>query len=53
MLETYVVEKNKTHILVSVPFFENCAVYEIMWQILPSRAGHRWQHGACACMLDN
>jgi len=25
-------DKNETHILFSIPFFENRAVYEIMWK---------------------
>jgi len=33
-------ETQTTHF---VFFFENRAVYEIMWKILYSRAGHRWQ----------
>jgi len=32
MFQTKVVEKIKTHILCSVFFFENRAVYEIMWE---------------------
>jgi len=32
MLQTYVVEKIKTHFLCSVPFFENRAVYETKWK---------------------
>jgi hypothetical protein len=34
MFQTKVVDKIKTHILFSVTsfFFENCAVYEIMWK---------------------
>ena len=30
--QTKVVKKNKTHILYSVTFFEDRAVYEIMWK---------------------
>jgi len=29
-------------------FFENRVVYEIMWKIMYSWTGHRWQYGACA-----
>jgi len=29
-------------------FFDNRAVYEIMWKNIVERAGHRWQYGACA-----
>jgi hypothetical protein len=32
MFQTKVVEKIKTHILSSVTFSENRAVYEIMWE---------------------
>jgi hypothetical protein len=32
MFQTKVVEKRKTHILCSITFFENCAIYEIMWK---------------------
>ena len=32
MFQTKVVEKIKTHILFSIPFSENRAVYEIMWE---------------------
>jgi len=32
MFQTKVVEKIKTHILCSVNFFDNFAVYEIMWK---------------------
>ena len=32
MFQTKVVEKIKTHILCSVTFFENLAVYKIMWK---------------------
>ena len=47
------VEKIKTHILFSVPFFENHATYEIIWKNTESRAGHRWQYGASRSMPDN
>jgi hypothetical protein len=32
MFQTRFVEKIKTHILCSITFFENRAVYEIMWK---------------------
>jgi hypothetical protein len=32
MFQTKVVDKIKTHILCSITFFENGAVYEIMWE---------------------
>ena len=32
MLQNVVIEKIETHILCSVTFFENRAVYEIMWK---------------------
>jgi len=34
MFRTEVVEKVKTHVLYSRNFFDNRAVYEIMWKIL-------------------
>jgi len=41
--EKKVVEKLETHILCTITFFfPNCAVYEIMWKILWSGAGHRY-----------
>jgi len=42
-----VVEKPETHILYSITFYENCAVYEIMWKntVEPDRP-HAY------CMLD-
>ena len=48
ILQTKVVEKIKTRILCSVPFFfDNCAVYEIMWKKIPqNQAAHRRQY-AC------
>ena len=48
MFQTKVVDKIKTHIMYSVTFFYNSAVYEKMWKIFPSRRGHRRQYGACA-----
>jgi hypothetical protein len=38
----------KTRHLCSITFFENHAVYEIMWKNGVEWAGHRWQYGACA-----
>ena len=32
MFQTKVVQKTKTHILCSIAFFENHAIYEIMWK---------------------
>jgi len=32
MLQTKLVEKIKTHILLSITFFENRAFYEVMWK---------------------
>ena len=37
MFHTKVVEKVKTHILCSITFFENRAVYEIMWKYTVER----------------
>ena len=45
-------ENQNTHFMFSYFFFENRAVYEILWKIMYSRTGHRWQYGACACVLD-
>jgi len=45
MFQTKVVEKIKTHILRSIIFFQDCAIYEIMWKILYSQVAHRWQCG--------
>jgi hypothetical protein len=39
--------ENKTYFAFNI-FFENPAVYETMWKILYSWAGHRRQYGACA-----
>jgi len=38
MFQTKVVHKIKTHILCSVTFFENRAVYEIMWENIVERS---------------
>jgi hypothetical protein len=40
MFQTKVVEKIKTHILCSVTFFENLAVYETMWQATHGNMAH-------------
>ena len=54
MFQTKVVEKFKTHILCSVTFFENRAVYEIMSTIWWNLRGHKWRHNMAhtRCMLD-
>ena len=44
MFHTNVVEKVKTHFFF---FFRKSTVRKIMWKILYSRTGHRWQYGAC------
>jgi hypothetical protein len=49
-----VLEEVKTHILCSIIFSENRAVYEIMWKNWYSQTGHRQNNMAHAlCMLDN
>jgi len=47
VFQTKAVEKIKTHILFSITFFENLAVYKIMWKLLYSRTGYTWQNGEC------
>jgi hypothetical protein len=50
MFQTKVVEKIKTHILCLVTFFENRAVYEIMWKntVEPDRPiGDNVAHAHC------
>ena len=48
-LKTHLTETQKTPFMYNKVFpFENRAVYETMWEILQSGAGHRWQHGGCA-----
>jgi hypothetical protein len=37
MFQTKVVEKIKTHVLDSITFSENRAIYEIMWKNTPDR----------------
>jgi len=45
MFQANVVEKIKTtHFMFSVFFFENRAVYEIMWCNVVDSYGHRWQY---------
>jgi hypothetical protein len=50
MSQTKVVEKIKTHILCSISFSENRAIYEIMWEntVKPDRQQMTTQCGACA-----
>ena len=45
-----VVAKIKTHILCSIPFSENCAIYEIMWKNIVESDGPQMtiEYGACA-----
>jgi len=43
-----VADKIKTHISCPVTFFEYRAVWDEVEKHLYSRAGHRWQYGACA-----
>jgi hypothetical protein len=45
---TKVVEEIKTQFISNDIVLENRAIYEITWKIYYSRAGHRWQYGACA-----
>jgi hypothetical protein len=50
MIQTKVVEKVKTHILFSINFSENSAVYKIMWRstVEPDRPQMTVKYGACA-----
>jgi hypothetical protein len=50
-----IVEKIKTHILCSMPFFENRAFYKIMWKNIIRPTGNRWQYNTAhaLCMLVN
>jgi len=49
MFQTKVVEKIKTHILCSVPFFrKSCRLWDNVGKILYSGAGRIWKYGACA-----
>jgi len=47
-LQTKFVENIKTHFMFYNLFLENRAVNEIIWKIVKSRAGPKWQHGARA-----
>ena len=54
IFQTKAVEKIKTHIFCSITFFENRAVYEIMWK----KYWRAWQAtydniAHVLCMLDN
>jgi hypothetical protein len=55
MLHTKAVEKIKTHILCSVTFFLNRAVYEIMWKnvVQPDRPQMAIWRMRIACWIDN
>jgi len=48
MFHAKVVQKTKTHILCSVTFLKNRAVYEICGKKRYSRTGDRRKYGACA-----
>jgi len=55
MFQTKAVEKVKTHILYSIFFFENRAVYEIMWKNTVQRDRSQmtvWQM-RIACWIPN
>jgi len=41
-------ENQNTHFTLDFFFFENHAVYVIMWKNQVELAGHKWQNGACA-----
>ena len=47
MFHINVVQNIKVHILCSINFFENLAVYEIMLKKVYSGVEHRWPYGAC------
>jgi len=53
VFQTGVVEKIKTHLLWSIIFFKNCAVYEMMWKNIlePGRLQIRIWCIAIACSL--
>jgi len=40
--------ENQTHILCSIIFSKNCAVYEIMWKRFVQLGSHGWPCGTCA-----
>ena len=54
MFQTKVVEKIKTHILCSITFFLNRAVYEIMWKSIvePDRPQITVWHMRIACWMS-
>ena len=49
--QTNIVQKFQTNILCTIIWKKNRAFYEIMWEKLYSRAGHRWQLLYIACAL--
>jgi len=54
MFLTNLLEKTKTHILCSITFFENCAVYEInveKYCTARQATGDMWQHMCIACWI--
>jgi hypothetical protein len=52
IFRTNIVEKIRTHILCSVTFFENRAVYEIMWKNILQRGRSQMAMAHAHCMLD-
>jgi hypothetical protein len=52
MFQTNIVEKIKTHILYSVTFFENCAVYENVEKYCKARLATNDIMAHAHCMLD-
>jgi hypothetical protein len=50
-----VLQKIRTHILCPITFFQNCAVYGIMWKnvIQPERPQISINMGHGYCILDN
>jgi hypothetical protein len=53
MFQTKVVEKLEAHILFLIKFFENCAVYEIMWKNVAERGRPHDNMAYAHCMLGN
>jgi transcription initiation factor IIE alpha subunit len=51
MFQTEVVQKIKAHVLCSVTFSENCAVYEIMWKNAVEATDDNMARALC--MLDD
>jgi len=52
MFKIKVVEKVKTHVLSSITFFFNCAVYEIMWKNIVEPGRPQMTYGAhTACWI--